>query len=555
MEAKKLVSSGEWLKLKDMTWFNILEMTAQKYPDNEAIVFQNKRVSYKEYLERVYETARGLYSIGVRRGDHVALWMTNRLEWLFARFSINKLGAVMVPLNTRFKAEEIRYVLRDCDARVLIMEDKFLGKIDAMRMLEELCPELHNLKAETYAVTSEFPLLRAVISLSEHSYNGCFSWEQVINKGQNVPMSDIESEVYSQDVAHLIYTSGTTGFPKGALTLYSNSVSMGALFAEFYQILKPGERILIMTPLFGNIGLSRYGAALISGATVVLMERFDPEDALRTIQQEKINYVAFVPTMLADVLGHPNFGQYDLSSLKSIGVGGAKVSAELILEAKNKLGVQMGQGYGLVEASGLSTVVPPGDTVEHLTQTVGLALPHCEVAILDPLSGEPLPPGKEGEICTRETYPGSQFMKGYYKRPDLTAETIKGGWLHSGDLGVVDEEGYLRITGRLKEMFTVGGFNVSPGEVEQFLTKYPKIKNVAVVGVPDQRLGEVGAAFIELKPGETSSTEEIIGLCKNNLANIKVPRYVFFVNAFPLNPQGKVQKFKLLEQAVKELGI
>jgi fatty-acyl-CoA synthase len=211
--------------------------------------------------------------------------------------------------------------------------------------------------------------------------------------------------------------------------------------------------------------------------------------------------------------------------------------------------------YGLSEASGLSTWVPYGDTPEHMEKSVGLPMPHCTLAILDPKTGKILPPGEEGEICTKEVFPGSQHMKGYYKKADLTKETIKEGWLYSGDLGKMDEEGYVYITGRVKEMFTVGGFNVSPPEIENYILKHPKISSVAITGVPDQRLGEVGAAFIKLKEGEKATPEEIINFCKGKIADIKVPRYVYFVEEFPLNPQGKIQKFKLREKAVKELGL
>ncbi|RLA93984.1 MAG: hypothetical protein DRG83_20260 [Deltaproteobacteria bacterium] len=255
------------------------------------------------------------------------------------------------------------------------------------------------------------------------------------------------------------------------------------------------------------------------------------------------------------MLNHPDFDRYDLSSLKRITCAGAVVPQTLIKMAKEKLGLYLMNIYGLSEASGLSTWVPYGDTPDHVEKSVGLPMPHCELAILDPKTGERLPPGVEGEICTREVFPGSQHMKGYYKQPDLTKETIRDGWLHSGDLGYTDEDGYVYLTGRVKEMFTVGGFNVSPPEIENFLLKHPKIENVAVVGVPDKRLGEVGAAFIKLKSGQKASEEEVINFCKGKIADIKVPRYVFFVNEFPLNPQGKIQKFKLREKAIKELGL
>jgi fatty-acyl-CoA synthase len=293
----------------------------------------------------------------------------------------------------------------------------------------------------------------------------------------------------------------------------------------------------------------------VGAALIVAPSRFDPEETMKIMQEEKISHCIFVPTMLLDILNHPNFSKYDLRSLKRITCAGAAVPQTLIRLVKENLGIYLMNIYGLSEASGLSTWVPYGDTPEHMEKSVGLPMPHCTLAILDPKTGKILPPGEEGEICTKEVFPGSQHMKGYYKKADLTKETIKEGWLYSGDLGKMDEEGYVNITGRVKEMFTVGGFNVSPPEIENYILRHPKISSVAITGVPDQRLGEVGAAFIKLKEGEKATPEEIINFCKGKIADIKVPRYVYFVEEFPLNPQGKIQKFKLREKAVKELGL
>jgi fatty-acyl-CoA synthase len=328
-----------------------------------------------------------------------------------------------------------------------------------------------------------------------------------------------------------------------------------AITKELYGLTSDSRNLNLM-PLFGAIGLGDIAWSLgVGGTLVVGPSRFEPEETMKIIQEEKITHCLFVPTMLLDILNHPNFEKYDLSSLKRITVSGAVVPQKLIQMAKEKLGVYLMNIYGLCEASGLSTWVPYGDTPEHIEKSVGLPLPHCELAIMDPKSGEILPAGVEGEICTREVFRGSQHMKGYYKKPELTKDTIRDGWLHSGDLGCMDEDGYIYITGRIKEMFTVGGFNVSPPEIENYILKYPKVASVAVAGVPDERLGEVGAAFIKLKKGEKAIPTEIIDFCKGNIANIKVPRYVFFVDELPMNPQGKVQKFKLREKAVEELGL
>lgn len=547
--------TDRWKRLSQIyTWTEIFEETARRYPEREALVFRDKRVSYKEYLEQVDALAKGLYSIGVRKGTHVGLWMTNRLEWCYARLAIYKLGAILIPLQTRYRAEEMKYVLHQSDTQVLLMEDKFLGKIDAMTILKDLIPELS--KFEPGKIESEqFPMLKSVICLGGEKYPGAFPYEEVLSWGENIPDEEIQVPHNSPDTIHIIYTSGTTGFPKGIETPSSCNVGYCVIRAELYG-LDENSRFLNALPLFGNIGMANLTDPLLDGGTMVLAEpRFDPKDILELVDREKITHSVFVPTMLIDILSHPEVDKYDLSSIHRIECSGAPVPQELIKRTKGKLGISLMNAYGLAEASGLSTFVPYGDTAEHVEKTVGLPMPHCELAILDMSTDEKLPPGREGEICTREAFPGSQHMKGYYKQPELTKETIRDGWLHSGDLGYMDEDGYVYITGRVKEMFTVGGFNVSPPEIENFLLTHQDIENAVVVGMPDKRLGEVGAAFIRLKKGSKLSETEIIEFCKGRIADIKVPRYVFFVEQFPLTPQGKVQKFKLREEAVERLGL
>ena len=324
-----------------------------------------------------------------------------------------------------------------------------------------------------------------------------------------------------------------------------------SLIADLYRLEK-GDRYLVTTPFFTNMGLTLHMICPLKGAALVLTKQFNAEMAMTLIEKEKIRQAVFVPTMMFDILSHPNFSKYDLSSLKYVALGGALIPPKLIHEARSRLNLELMTGYGLVEGGGLSSMVRPGDTEEHIAHTVGTPMPYCEVAIIDPSTGESLPPGKEGEICTRETVPGSQHMLGYYKREQLTAETIKDGWLHSGDLGLIREDGYLVVTGRLKDQFHVGGFNVSPAEVEDFLLGHPRIEQAVVTGVPDERLGEVGVAFIRLKKGESASPEEIMTFCRGKIANIKVPRYVVFVDKFPMTESGKIQKFKLREQFLKE---
>jgi len=547
-----LAVSDRWRELcQKYTWSEIFESTVAEHPEKEALVFRGNRIPYREYLSNVNTLAKGLYAIGVRKGTHIGLWMTNRLEWCYTRLAVYKLGAVLIPLQTRYRSEDIKYVLRQSDTEVLLMEDKFLGKIDAMSMLENLIPDLAKFQPGKIE-SEEFPLLKSLLCLGEKRYPGTYSYAEILAKGKDIRDEDIQIPHSPADSMHIIYTSGTTGFPKGVETPSSCNVAFCTIRAELFA-LDENSRFLNVVPFFGNIGMSNHAIPLLDGGCLVITEpRFDPKEVLELIEKEKITHTIFVPAMLIDILNYPEVDKYDLSSIKRIECSGAPVPRELIKKTREKLGISLMNAYGLSEASGLSTWVPYGDTPDHVERTVGLPLPHSELAILDVATDEILPPGRQGEICTREVFPGSQHMKGYYRQPELMREVIRDGWLHSGDLGHMDEDGYVYITGRVKEMFIVGGFNVSPPEIENFLLTHPSIENASVVGVPDERLGEVGAAFIKSKRGHKLTKDEVIEFCQGRIADIKVPRYVFFVEEFPLTPQGKVQKFKLREQAITE---
>ncbi|MCL5958652.1 MAG: AMP-binding protein [Chloroflexi bacterium] len=553
MASHQLRISDRWKDYSQKySWPEIFESTAIQHPDKEALVFQSERVTYRDYLRRVTDLAKGLRSIGVTKGTHVGLWMTNRLEWAYIRLAIYKLGGILIPLHTRYRREELSYVLGQSDTEVLILEDKFLAKIDALSMLESLIPDLTRFEPGSTR-SREFPRLRSVVCLSERKVGGLISYAEVIDKGKGVGDEEIRPAHEPTDTIHIIYTSGTTAFPKGVETPMSCNAALCAIRADCFG-LDQNSRFLNAIPFYGNIGMSNHALPLLDGGTLIIGGvQFDPKQVLELIDREKVTHTIFVPTMLIDILNHPETQNYDISSLKRIECAGAPIPETLVRKVKDRLGISLMNAYGLSEAAGLSTWVPYGDTPDHVEKSVGLPLPNCELSILDTSTGETLPPGKVGEICTREVFPGSQHMKGYYKQPELTKDCVRDGWLHSGDLGYQDENGYVYISGRLKEMFTVGGFNVSPPEIENFLLSHPDIDNVAVVGVPDERLGEVGAAFVRLKPNSTCREADIIDFCRRGIADIKVPRYVCFVEEFPLTPQGKVQKFKLREQAIDQL--
>jgi fatty-acyl-CoA synthase len=551
--ASKLMVSDNWKRIyRSKTWIDILEERAKSAPNADAIIFEDTHITYGEYFDNVIKSAKGLFAMGVRKGDHVGLWMTNRPEWCYTRHAVYKLGAVLIPINTRYKPEEVGYILKQGDIKALVMEQNFLGRIDATAILGEVVPELS--ASESGEIASEkLPMLKTVVCI-DGEFPGCFSGGEMLTRGSSVSDADINVAISPDDVIHIIYTSGTTGFPKGILTPSSIQMAMISVLVELWN-MKEGDSYLLVLPFFGNIGLSSMSWCLFSGATLVLANRFRPEDTLRLIENEKVTHTLLVPTTLIDLMAVPDFHKYNIKSLKYIASAGAVVPSTLIQKVKHKTDISIMNHYGLAEAAGVLTWVPDGDTEEHIEKSVGIALPTCHVAILEPETDKILAPGEEGEICCKETLPQSQLMKGYYKMPEITAQTIRDGWLHTGDLGKMDKDGYVTITGRLKEMFIVGGFNVSPGEIENYLLKHPKIGNAAVVGVPDQRLGEIGAAFVILKEGEDASEDEIIEFCKNRLSNLRTPKYVFFSQAFPLTPQGKVQKFILREQAIKELNL
>ena len=458
----------------------------------------------------------------------------------------------MVPLNTRFKLEELAYILGQSDAVALIMDDEFLG-INFIDMIYELIPQLKEYpKGELD--TSQFPFLKRVICRSDKTYQGMFSLEEALELGDTVDdglLEEREQMIEGEDVVCIPYTSGTTGFPKGVMT--SNSQYL----KEIYDIAmrmnaREGDRFCATTPFtfnFGNVFGPLMGT-MFGGCTVPLAY-FDPEKVLEVIEKEKCTNVTGTPTIYIEILRHPKFDQYDLSSLRTGVIGAAPSPVKLIEDIIERAGIKgLCAGYGMTENSGATTFTKAGDLPEIIATTVGKPLPDVEIKIVEPDTGVDLGRERQGELCTR----GYLIMKGYYKMPEETAKTMDDdGWFHTQDLGVITKEGNLKITGRLKDMFISGGTNVYPAEVESFLFKHPKVGQVSVVGVPDQKMGEVGMAFIILSQGEKSSPEEVIEFCKGKIANYKIPRYVEFIDEFPLTAIGKVKKFELQKLGVERL--
>ena len=533
---------------------DLIDRAAGKYGKSEAIVFEGQRLTYEELHTQVDNLAKGLLNLGISKGDKIALWMSNCPEWEVCEYAIFKSGGVMIPLNTRFKLEELAYILEQSDATTLIMGDRFLG-IDFMEMIYELIPQLKDTPEEQLEST-QFPYLKNIICKSGKNYNGIFAFNEVLNSGNALDdeaLVERARTIKGEDVVCIPYTSGTTGFPKGVMTTHAQYLKEVNDLAERLTI-KEGDRFCTTTPFSFNFG-NFFGPlmATMLGGCVAPLDNFDPEKVLEVVEKEQCTNIMGTPTIYIEILRHPKFDRRNLTSLRTGVIGAAPSPVQLIEDIMAEMGVSgLLAAYGMKENSGATTATRVGDPPEVIASTVGKPLPDVEIKIVDPETGQALEREEKGELCTR----GYLVMKGYYKMPEETATVIDDdGWFHTEDLGVITNEGNLKITGRLKDMFISGGTNVYPAEIENYLFKHPKVKQVSVVGVSDSKMGEVGMAFIILEHEKMSSPEEIIGFCKGKIANYKVPKYVEFVEEFPLTAMGKVQKFKLKETGEVKLSM
>ena len=531
-----------------------LDLSADEYSELEFMVYGERRFTFRQTKELVDQLAKGLMQLGVQKGDNVAVWMTNYPEFVITWFALAKAGAAMIPINTRYKTDEVRYILEQSEAKALIMADEFLN-IDYIEMIYAICPELKESSPQGIKC-QDLINLNHVICLSEKKYQGMHSFQDILDLGLGVDdtiLVERESSIKVDGNVVIVYTSGTTGRPKGAV--HSHMILKNEYIITRWLNVRKGDRYLAYLPFFHvGGGFSVIFPCLLAGACLILMSYFDEEDALRLIQDEKCSIISGIPTHFIMMMEHPNFSKYDLSYARGGWVGGSQVTKEVALGIKNKMGMkEMVVVYGMTETTSVTTFTKIGDTIEHITQTDGIPISkEFEIKIADTKTDEELSPGKEGELLVR----GYIVMKEYYKMPDETKKHIgKDGWFHTGDLAKQFEDGYIKITGRLKDMFIVGGTNTYPAEIEAFLQGNPKIKQVYVAGVPDHRLGEVGMAFIELKDGERATEEDIINYCKGKIANYKVPRYVRFLCEFPLTPSGKIKKYVLVENAINELDL
>ncbi|WP_333786403.1 AMP-binding protein [Methanomethylovorans sp.] len=530
----------------------VLENVVANDPDREFMVYPDRdlRFTYKEFDERVNTFAKGLLAIGIGKGDHVGIWAKNVPDWLTFMFATAKIGAVLVTVNTAYKSHEVEYVIKQSDMKALAIIDGFRD-VNYIDIMYELVPELKTQQRGKLR-SERFPFLKSVIFIGQEKHRGMYNSAEILllgKHGNEEEFQRIKESLDRNDVVNMQYTSGTTGFPKGVMLTHKNILNNGLSIGD-RQKFTSNDRLCLPVPLFHCFGIVLgVMAVLTHGATLVMLELYDPLMVLAAVQKEKCTALYGVPTMFIAEYTHPMFKMFDLSSLRTGIMAGSTCPIDSMKRVINEMNCkEITIVYGLTESSPGITQTTTDDPIELRVATVGTVFPHVEAAVLDPETYEPLPPNTIGEICCR----GYNVMKGYYKMPEETKKAIdKNGWLHSGDLGTCDENGYYRITGRIKDMIIRGGENIYPREIEEFLYTIDGVKDAQVVGIPDTKYGEIVGAFIMLNDGAQLTEEDIQDYARTKIARYKVPKHIFFVKEYPLTASGKVQKFKLRELAVQ----
>jgi fatty-acyl-CoA synthase len=511
--------------------------------------FENTFAQFRDICRQV---AKGLIALGVQRGDHIAIWANNQPEWVYTQFGSAMTGAVLVTVNTNFRAFELEYLLEQSDTTTLIMTHGVREPNEYFRILRQVCPELDHCGPGELK-TDKLPYLKNIVQLGKDPKDGMFSWQQMLEMGNGISDEELDERAQSidpDDVTMIQYTSGTTGYPKGVMLTHRNLIGNARSMAEI-MALTPDDSLCIPVPFFHCFGcVIGTMCCTVSGATMAPVTAFNPEKVLETVDALKCTALHGVPTMFIAELEAMNGKTYDTSHLRTGVMAGSTCPVEVMKGVMEKMGAQeLTIVYGQTESSPGITQTRRKDSMQIRTETVGRALPNVEVKIVDTVTGETLPTGETGELCSR----GYHIMKGYYKMPDKTEETIdKDGWLHTGDLASMDENGNCTIQGRIKDTIIRGGENIYPREIEEFLYTHPAVQDVQVVGIPDEKYGEEVAAFIQVRNGKTPSEEEIKEFCKDKISFHKIPRHIHFVDEFPSTASGKIQKYKLREMATKD---
>ena len=541
----------------------LLDRQADRFGERDALVHVDwdLRYTWQEFREECDRIARGLMALGINKGDHVALWATNYPEWVVAQFATARIGAVLVTVNPAYRTHELEYLLRQSDAAALMLIGNFRTS-DYVGMLQEVVPELDQARPGQLQ-SGKLPSLRNVIFIQPHDGTegatppGMLSWADVRDLGEEITpdaLSRRKAECHPDDVICIMYTSGTTGNPKGVMLTHHNLVANATYTGQGLNFTE-ADRLCIPVPFYHCFGsvLGTLACATTAAAMVVPSEYFDPGKALVAVEMERCTAIHGVPTMFIAELEHPEFDQFDLASLRTGMMAGSPCPIEVMRQVIDRMGCrEMTVGYGLTEAAPVITLTRSDDNIERRVSTVGTPYPYVEVKIIDPETGEEVPIGEQGELCSRSF----MNMKGYYKMPEATEAAIDAdAWLHTGDLATVDAEGYYKITGRSKDMIIRGGENVYPREIEEFLYTNPKVADVQVIGVPDQRFGEEIMAWVLLRADQEATEEEIRDFCRGRIAHYKVPRYVKFVSEFPMTVTGKIQKYVMREVSIQELEL
>lgn len=527
----------------------VIRDTAWRYPLNLALIHPESgvRQSYHDFYAECRKIARGLMALGIKRGDHVSVWTTNIPEWIYLQFSLGMIGGVLVTVNINYQSHELEYILKQSDSTTLFVMESYRD-INFYDIVRRVIPELDN--HEPGRLFSEkLPLMKTVIYIGKReSTPGMFRFTDLINIGNDITDLDLDNRMKSldsHDVINMQYTSGTTGFPKGVMLTHHNVVNNARMIDDVIGMTEE-DKLLIQVPLFHSFGcVMSTMTCVYHGSTMVVLEFFDPLKALEAIAAHRCTAVNGVPTMFVAILNHPDFDHYDLTSLRTGIMAGAPCPIETMNQVRTKMHCdEIVIAFGQTECAPVMTMTRRDDPVELRVATVGRLLPDIEGKIIDPESGKDLPDNIQGEIVTRSAC----VMEGYYKMPEATAEAIdEEGWLHTGDLGEVDKNGYFKVTGRIKDMIIRGGENIYPREIEEFLYQHPKVVNVQVVGIPDKKYGEQVLAAIQLKNGQTATDEEFNEFCKGKIARHKIPKYWEFVDSYPMTASGKIQKYKMKE--------
>ncbi len=543
--------------LLDLCIGQVLEQMAERFPDSPALICRQEslRYSWAELNAEVDRVARGLMALGFAKGERIGIWATNISQWVLMQFATAKMGAILVNLNLRFRAHELEFVLKQAGCKGLVTEHEFRD-CNYVETLQSLAPELATCEPGKLQ-SVRLPKLRQVVYIGENPPAGMLSWKAMLAGAAQVSPAELQTRhagLDAHDTINIQYTSGTTGTPKGAELSHHNVVNNGQFIGDSMKLTE-ADRVCIPVPFYHCFGMVLGNmACLTHGSTMVIpADYFDPLATMQTVHDERCTAVYGVPTMFIAELSHPRIKEFDFTSLRTGIMAGSLCPVDLMRRVIRDMHIsELTICYGLTEASPVITQTTTDDNFEHKTSTVGRALPHTEVKIIDPNTGKIVPLGENGELCTR----GYLVMNGYHNDPENTKTTIEpDGWLHTGDIASMDEHGYVVITGRLKEMIIRGGENIYPREIEEFLYSYPGIKDVQVIGIPSEKYGEDVMAWIIPHDGVTIEAEDVKAFCRKQIAGFKVPKFVKFVDAFPTTVTGKVQKFIMRHMAMDEMGI